>query len=193
MATCMMGRVYWEEEGLDEALCGGLLRSLVPSGGSLRARLRDSRVTPLPSFVMPTTGGSSFLTNSQRPKCSQCGCWQVMGRRPRLTRQLMPSQSECLPSNLLVQVSLQLKDNAAHRKPNSPVIEFTLTLTHTLLVTLGVDTDVGAHPLVELVVHPSQSSLDRLLCNLQSRSRHPTVVVLHAKPEVSPYHCCSAG
>lgn len=166
---------------------------MVPSGGSLRARLRDSRVTPLPSFVMPTTGGSSFLTNSQRPGCNQYGQSQAMSRRPRLTRQFVASQSECLPSNLLVQVSLQLKHNATHWKPNSPVIEFTLTLTHTLLVTFGVDTDVGAHPLVELVVHASQPPLDCLLRDLQSRSWHPTVVVLHAQPEVTPYHCCSAS
>lgn len=72
------GRVYWGEEGLEEELCGGLLRSFVPSGGSLRARLRDWRVTPLPSFVMPTTGGSSFLTNSQRPERNEYGCSQAV-------------------------------------------------------------------------------------------------------------------
>jgi hypothetical protein len=59
--------VYWGESGLEETLFGGEARSSVPRGGFLRARLRESRVTPLPSFVIPTTGGSSLLTNSQRP------------------------------------------------------------------------------------------------------------------------------
>lgn len=59
--------IYWEGEVLEEVVLGGFAVSLVPSGGFLRARLRDSRVTPLPSLVIPTTGGSSFLTNSQRP------------------------------------------------------------------------------------------------------------------------------
>lgn len=80
----------------------------------------------------------------------------------------MASQSERLPSDLLVQISLQLEDNAAHGKPDGPVVEFTLTLTHTLLIALGVDTNVGAHPLVQLVVHASQSPFDGLLCDLQS-------------------------
>lgn len=60
---------YWGAEGLeeDEVEVGGLGRSWVPRAGLLRARLRLSRVTPLPSFVSPTTGGSPFFTNSQRP------------------------------------------------------------------------------------------------------------------------------
>mgnify|MGYP006876458320 CR=1 FL=1 len=59
--------VYWVGSELEEALFGGEARLLVPRGGFLRARLRESRVTPFPSFVMPTTGGSFLLTNSQRP------------------------------------------------------------------------------------------------------------------------------
>lgn len=39
----------------------------VPSGTSLLGRLRLSNVTPLVSFVKPTTGGSPFFTNSQSP------------------------------------------------------------------------------------------------------------------------------
>ena len=39
----------------------------MPRGGFLRARLRLSKVTPFPSFVIPTTGGSPFFTNSHRP------------------------------------------------------------------------------------------------------------------------------
>ena len=58
---------YWEEDGLDVTDLGGVAEASVPSGGFLRARLRLSKVTPLPSFVTPTTGGSPFLTNSQRP------------------------------------------------------------------------------------------------------------------------------
>ena len=96
------------------------------------------------------------------------------------TRQLVASQSECLAGDLLVQISLQLKDDSAHGQSHSPVVEFTLTLTHTLLITLGVDTDVGTDALVKLIVHASQPPLDCLLCNLESRSRHSTVVVLHA-------------
>lgn len=92
----------------------------------------------------------------------------------------MASQSECLAGHLLVQISLQLKDHSAHGQSNSPVVEFTLTLTHTLLIALGVDTDVGADSFVKLVVHASQAPLNCFLRNLQSRSRHSAVVIFHA-------------
>lgn len=59
--------IYWEEDGLDVTDLGPVVSASVPRGGFLRGRLRLSKVTPFPSFVRPTTGGSPFLTNSQRP------------------------------------------------------------------------------------------------------------------------------
>lgn len=59
---------YCEEVGLVVTDFGGDSADSVPKGGFLRGRLRPSSVTPFPSFVTPTTGGSPFLTNSQRPK-----------------------------------------------------------------------------------------------------------------------------
>lgn len=59
--------VYWEEEGLEEVDLGGASRLSASKAGLLRGRLRLSRVTPLPSFVTPTTGGSPLWTNSQSP------------------------------------------------------------------------------------------------------------------------------
>ena len=53
---------------LDEVELGGVDMFAVPRAGLRRGRFRLSRVTPLPSFVKPTTGGSPFLQNSQRPR-----------------------------------------------------------------------------------------------------------------------------
>lgn len=50
-----------------ETVFGGLAGLSTPKGIALRGRLRLSSVTPLPNFVIPTTGGSPFLTNSQSP------------------------------------------------------------------------------------------------------------------------------
>lgn len=107
------------------------------------------------------------------------------------TRQLVARQSECLTSNLLVQITLQLKHHPTDREPDSPVVELSLTLTHTLLIALGVHTDIGADPLVEFVLHASQPSLNSLFRDLERRSRHTPVVVFHAQPEISPNHCRS--
>lgn len=52
---------------MEEVDLGGAGRASAPRAGLLRARLRLSNVTPLPSLVNPTTGGSPFFTNSQRP------------------------------------------------------------------------------------------------------------------------------
>lgn len=41
-------------------------------GTSLRGLFNDSSVTPSLSLVIPTTGGSPFLTNSYRPTHSDC-------------------------------------------------------------------------------------------------------------------------
>lgn len=79
----------------------------------------------------------------------------------------MARQSECLPSNLLVDIALQLKNNPAHGQSHGPVVELSLSFTHTLLIALSVDTDVGAHALVKLVVHPPQPPLDGLFCDLE--------------------------
>lgn len=64
-----MRDVYWGAVGLEEEEVdfGGLGRFSAPRAGLLRARFRLSSVTPLPSFVMPTTGGVLLSTNSQRP------------------------------------------------------------------------------------------------------------------------------
>lgn len=45
--------------------------SMLPSGISLLGRFNCSMVTPLPNFVIPTTGGSPLRTNSYRPDESQ--------------------------------------------------------------------------------------------------------------------------
>lgn len=62
--------IYCDAEGLEDVDFGGLGISLVPRGVALRGRFKLSSVTPFPSFVKPTTGGSSLFTNSQRPEYS---------------------------------------------------------------------------------------------------------------------------
>lgn len=52
---------------LVDAVLGGLALFFTSRGTSRRARFRLSNVTPLPNFVIPTTGGSPFLTNSHIP------------------------------------------------------------------------------------------------------------------------------
>lgn len=62
LITQASGDIEVETEGIasEPALGGGML----PKGISRLGRLRDSIVIPFPSFVMPTTAGSPFLTNS---------------------------------------------------------------------------------------------------------------------------------
>lgn len=52
---------------LVDAVLGGLRLFFTSKGTSRRARFRLSNVTPFPNFVIPTTGGSPFLTNSHIP------------------------------------------------------------------------------------------------------------------------------
>lgn len=52
---------------LVDAVFGGLALFFTSRGTSRLARFRLSSVTPLPNFVIPTTGGSPFLTNSHIP------------------------------------------------------------------------------------------------------------------------------
>lgn len=52
---------------LVDAVLGGLTLFFTSSGTSRRALFRLSNVTPLPNLVIPTTGGSPFLTNSHMP------------------------------------------------------------------------------------------------------------------------------
>lgn len=164
----------------------------MPSGTSLLGRLRLSNVTPFWSFVNPTTGGSPFFTNSQSPrKIINTSIFENICGAER-TRKLVSCQSEGLPGDLLVNVTPQLKNNPAHRKPDGPVVELSLSLTHTHLISGCVDTNVGAHALVKFVIHSSQPSTDGLLPNFQLRRRHTSVVVLHSQAIITPNDCCSS-
>lgn len=94
------------------------------------------------------------------------------------TRQLVPRQPESILDNLLVHVSLDLKQNLADVGPARPVVETTLSLTHTLVVSGGVDTNVGGCAVVEAVFHASKALLDRLVGDFELLRGNTSIVVL---------------
>lgn len=103
----------------------------------------------------------------------------------------MASQPKRFPGNLFVQFTLELEHNSAHGNLRRPVVEFSLSLTHTLFVTLGVDTQIGTDTLVERVVHTSQTPLDRFLCDFERLGGQSTIVVLHPQAIVAPDDSCT--
>lgn len=125
-------------------------------GTALRGFLRLSNVTPLPNFVIPTTGGSPFFTNSHSPTNFKSAYHSVIpNENIGHTRQFVSSQSECFPSHFFVQVTLQFKNNPTDRNSCRPVVEFSLSFTHSHLISFRIDADVGADSRIQLVVHSS--------------------------------------
>lgn len=92
----------------------------------------SSSVTPS-NFVIPTTGGSPFFTNSYWPKIIQISIWRSMESSHLLTRHFIRCQPECISCYLFVYISLQLKYNLADSNPGSPMIKGTLSFTLTNL------------------------------------------------------------
>lgn len=109
-----------------------------------------------------------------------------------LPRQLVTRQPERIPDNLLVHIALDLKQDLAHGRPARPVVEAALTLTHTLIVSGGVDADVGGHAVVEAVLHATQALLDGLVGDLELLRGDSAVVVLQSDAVVAPHECCAA-
>lgn len=65
-------------------------------------------------------------------------------RNPRvLTRQFVSSQPECIPHNLLMQITLELEQDPADGHSSCPVIKTSFTLAHSNFVSFGVDSNVG--------------------------------------------------
>lgn len=102
----------------------------VTAGSFLLGRLSSSRVIPS-SFVIPTTGGSPFLTNSHWPGYVSFGMFMV--RHSSRTWQLDPSKPEGIPHNLFVKVALDLENDLVDSNSGGPMIESTLSFTHSHL------------------------------------------------------------
>jgi hypothetical protein len=103
----------------------------------------------------------------------------------------MASQPECFPRNLLVDVTLKLESNPAHREPCRPVVELPFSFTHTLFVALGVNTNVGADTRVYPVFHSPQSHPNGLVCDLERLGSYSAVVVFHAQSIIAPNDGCA--
>jgi hypothetical protein len=93
------------------------------------------------------------------------------------SRQLGSSQSESILDNLLMQLSLEFEDDLADGDTRSPVIETTLSLSHTRLVSGSVDTNVCRDACVEAVLHSTQAFTDDIFANLELCSTDATVVI----------------
>lgn len=102
------------------------------------------------------------------------------------TRQLVASQSERIPHDLLVHLPLQLEQNLAHRHSAGPMIKASLSFTHTRLVAGGVDTDICRNTHVQAELHTTEALADGILSNLELLGRDATVVVLEADAIVAP-------
>lgn len=107
---------------------GGGTGAVCNSGSFFLGRFRSSNVMPSVSLVMPTTGGSPFLTNSH---------WPVIGLaldtetfQTLHTWQLLPSKAKRILDDLLVEVSPDLKHNLVDRDSCRPMVETALSFTH---------------------------------------------------------------
>lgn len=109
-----------------------------------------------------------------------------------LTRQLIPRQTEGIPHDLFVQVSLDLEDDLADSQSSGPMIKAALSLSHSAFVAARVDTDVGGDALVEAELHASQALLNGFLGNAELCRRNAAVVIAHAQAIVTPYNCGAA-
>jgi hypothetical protein len=104
--------------------------------------------------------------------------WRVSSTNKLIkSRQLVSSQSESILDDLLVQLSLKFEDDFADGNTRSPVIETTLSLSHTRLVSGSVDTNVGGNACVEAVLHSTQALTDDIFANLELCSADATVVI----------------
>ena len=93
------------------------------------------------------------------------------------SRQLSSCQPESILDNLLVQLSLEFENDLADGNTRSPVIETTLSFSHTRLVSGSVDTNVCRDACVEAVLHSTQALTDDILANLELCSTDATVVI----------------
>lgn len=101
-------------------------------------RFSSSSVIPF-SFVMPTTGGSPFMTNSHWPMIVQSQPLSQSTMRKKsdmsqiLTRKLVSCQTESITDNLFVNETLELKANLVYSHSSSPMVERALSFAHTNL------------------------------------------------------------
>lgn len=131
------------------------------------------------------------------------------------TGQLVSSQTEGISDDLFVEHALDLEEDLVDSHSRSPVIKGALSLTHTHLettqsiipfsipiileypgastgetstnlVSANKHTDITSHPLVQPVLLPSQSGLDRVFRNLELLRTDASVVVRHAQAVVAP-------
>jgi hypothetical protein len=146
--------------------------------------------------------GSRQLT-SRPPEClrgdtiSKLGNahdWRVSSTDKLIkSRQLVSSQSESILDNLLVQLSLEFEDDLADSNTRSPVIETTLSLSHTRLVSGSVDTNVCRDACVEAVLHSTQALTDDIFANFELCSTDATVVIEETETVVAPDDGGAAG
>lgn len=103
-----------------------------------------------------------------------------------LAGQLVASQTESVADDLLVEHAPDLEEDLVDGHSRGPVIERSLSFTHTHLVSADKDADVAGHALVEAVLLPAQALLDGVLGDLELLGRDAAVVVRHAQPVVAP-------
>lgn len=102
------------------------------------------------------------------------------------TRQLIPRKPKSVPYNLLMHISLQLKQDLAHMRSARPVVKTALSLAHTLVVTTRVHADVRAHAVVESVFHTAQALLNRFVGDFERLGGDSAVVVFESDAVVAP-------
>lgn len=110
-----------------------------------------------------------------------------------LTWQFVSGQPEGVLDNLLVQITLQLENDLADGNSAGPVVEASLSLSHSALVTTGIHTNVGTDPGVEAVLHSSKSLPDDVLAVFQLGGRNTPVVVQKSNAIVTPNQGGAAG
>lgn len=102
------------------------------------------------------------------------------------SRQFVSRQSHRIPDHLLVDVAFQLEQNPAHGHPHRPVIETTLSLSHSLVVPRSIYTDIRGNAVVETVLHASEAFFDGFVGDFEGRRGDAAIVVLEADSIVAP-------
>ena len=149
--------------GSSSSVVEDILAALTSAGSFTLGLFISSSVTPVSTFVSPMTGGSPFFTNSYKPRYTYQPfpfLTSVESNETKPTRQFIPSQPHRIPNNLFVQLSLNLKNNLAHRHPCSPVVKTPFSLAHANFIPTSVHASVRCHSCIQPISLSSQTLLD---------------------------------
>ena len=91
-----------------------------------------------------------------------------------------------------MQVSLNLKNNLAHRHPRRPAVKASFALSHSHVVARRVHTNVGSDAHVEAELHATETLANGFLGDAELMGGYASVVVTHAQAVVAPDDSCAA-